>query len=278
MPPRAAVPIGVIGGSGLYRLFDPADSERLEVRTPFGPADVATGVLAGRRVAFLTRHGARHSLAPHQINYRANLWALRSLGVRAIVSSSAVGGVSPDYPPGVLVVTDQFIDRTNGRADTFYAEGPVQHLPAADPFCPELGAIARRVLHDAGEDFRETGTAVVVQGPRFSTRAESLWYRAAGAHIVNMTLCPEVPLAAELNMGTVNLSFVTDRDAGLVAAPSDPDQEPVTSDLVFDRLAAAQPRIVAAIEAIVRAIPADYQPRELIAPAAVDAVLAEAAQ
>ncbi|MEO7017247.1 MAG: MTAP family purine nucleoside phosphorylase [Leifsonia sp.] len=278
MPSRAKIPIGVIGGSGLYRLFDPAESERLEVPTPFGSAEIVVGDIADRRVAFLTRHGAHHSLAPHQINYRANLWALRSLGVRAILSSSAVGGVGPDYPPGILVVTDQFIDRTNGRADTFYGDGSVQHLPAADPFCPELGTIARRVLREAGEDFRETGTVVVIQGPRFSTRAESLWYRAAGAHIVNMTLYPEVPLAAELNMGTVNLSFVTDRDSGLVATSSDPDLDAVTSDLVFSRLAAAQPRIVAAIEAIVRAIPTDYEPRELIAPAAVNAVLARTAR
>ncbi|MFK3672213.1 MTAP family purine nucleoside phosphorylase [Leifsonia aquatica] len=278
MPSRADIPTAVIGGSGLYRLFDPAAAEQLEVSTPFGSAEISVGTLAGRRVAFLTRHGAQHSVPPHRINYRANIWALRSLGVRSIVSSSAVGGIGADYPPGVLVVTDQFIDRTHGRADTFFADASVQHLPAADPFCPELATIARRVLREAGEDFRETGTVVVVQGPRFSTRAESLWYRAAGADIVNMTLYPEVPLAAELNMGTVNLSFVTDRDAGVVEATSDPGQESVTSDLVFDRLAAAQPRIVAAIEAIVRAIPADYEPRELIAPAAVDAVLAEAAR
>jgi 5'-methylthioadenosine phosphorylase len=280
-----AASIAVIGGSGLYSLFDPEASESHRIATPYGPADVTIGELAGRTVAFLTRHGADHSVAPHLINYRANLWALASLGVKAILSSAAVGGVSPDYPPGSLVLTDQFIDRTHGRADTFYDRGSVQHLAAADPFCPALHGIARRALLDAGESVIPSGTVVVIQGPRFSTRAESVWFRAGGAHTVNMTLYPEVPLAAELNMGTVNLSFVTDSDAGL-APDADPDdaaastgreaakEEALSAGLVFTRLRAAQPRIVAAITAIIREIPEDYVPRELISADAVAAVLA----
>lgn len=266
------ISIGVIGGSGLYSLFEPDASELLTVATPYGEAVVTVGRFAERHVAFLTRHGSAHSLAPHLINYRANIWALAWLGVKAIVSSSAVGGVDPDYPPGTLVVTDQFIDRTQARADTFYDEGSVQHLPAADPFCPTLNATARTILRELGEQFRPTGTAVVIQGPRFSTRAESVWFRSAGAHTVNMTLYPEVVLASELNIGTVNLSFVTDSDSGL--APVDGAVgDAVSGELVFERLAAARPRIVAALGAIIAAIPDDYPGRQLIDPAAVAAVL-----
>lgn len=293
--------VAVIGGSGLYRLFDPATSTVQRVETPYGPAEVTIGELGGRTVAFLTRHGTDHSVAPHLINYRANIWALASLGVTAILSSAAVGGVHPDFPPGTLVLTDQFIDRTYGRADTFYDRGSVQHLAAADPFCPTLHAVAAAALDAAGERVATSGTVVVIQGPRFSTRAESLWFRAAGAHTVNMTLYPEVPLAAELNIGTVNISFVTDSDAGLApvatasgsadaalgassgsgpgdtadagrAASGEPAEE-LSAELVFARLAAAQPRIIAAIETIIRALPSHYSPRELVAPAEVAAVL-----
>jgi len=264
--------IAVIGGSGLYELFDPALSEQRRIETPYGPALVTIGQLGGRTVAFLTRHGVDHSVAPHLINYRANIWALASLGVTAILSSAAVGGVSPDYAPGSLVLTDQYIDRTHGRADTFYTDGSVQHLASADPFDPALHALAADALRRAGETVVESGTVVVIQGPRFSTRAESLWFRAAGSHTVNMTLYPEVPLAAELNIGTVNLSYVTDSDAGV--AESEKQGEPLSAELVFSRLKEAQPRIVAAIEAIIRSLPENYAGRELIDPAAVATVLA----
>ncbi len=261
------IAIAVIGGSGLYRLFTDAQAHR--IRTPYGVAEVTVGELGGRRVAFLTRHGVDHSAAPHLIPYRAHIWALGSLGVRAVVSSSAVGGLHPDYAPGTLVLTDQLIDRTWGRADTFYDAGSVQHLPAADPFDPELHAIAARALTAAGETFRSRGTAVVIQGPRFSTRAESRWFAAAGGHIVNMTMSPEVVLASEVGIGTVNVSFVTDMDAGVAAG----DADAASHALVLDRLAAAQPRIVAAISAIVAAIPSDYAGAALLPAGAVAEVL-----
>jgi 5'-methylthioadenosine phosphorylase len=269
------VTVAVIGGSGLYSLFDPAESTERVISTPWGSVTVTIGTLGGRDVAFLTRHGSDHSVPPHLINYRANVWALASLGVTTILSSSAVGGVSVEYPPGTLVLTDQFIDRTWGRADTFFDGNSVQHLSAADPFDPALHEIAANALDAAGEDFARSGTVVVIQGPRFSTRAESLWFAAAGAHTVNMTMYPEVPLAAELNIGTVNLSFVTDSDAGIAPA-IDPDNE-VSHDLVLRRLKEAQPRIVAAIETIIRALPHDYAGRELIPAAEVTAVLARGA-
>ena len=255
--------IAVIGGSGLYSLFD--DAETLAVATPYGPATVSLGTLGGTDVAFLPRHGGDHSVAPHLINYRANIWALASLGVKAIVSSAAVGGLT--YPPGTLVLTDQYIDRTTGRADTFYDRGSVQHLPSADPFCPVLHEAAVRAL---GDNAAPAGTVVVIQGPRFSTRAESQWFRAAGGDTVNMTLYPEVPLASELNIGTINLSFVTDTDA----APAD---EALSAELVFARFAEAQPRIIAAIHLLVAAIPADYEGRVLMDPLEVAAVLARPA-
>ncbi|MBG6058501.1 5'-methylthioadenosine phosphorylase [Cryobacterium sp. MP_M5] len=277
-PPRPSiepVALAVIGGSGLYRLFDDATSISVEVDTPYGrpSAPITIGERAGRRVAFLPRHGGGHSEAPHLINYRANIWALASLGVTAIISSSAVGGVSPEYPPGLLVVTDQFIDRTSGRADTFFDRGSVAHLAAADPFDPILRRTAVAALTGLDEDFAPSGTVVVIQGPRFSTRAESLWFRAAGAHIVNMTQYPEVVLASELNIGTVNLSFVTDADAGL-SPWEETDADAVSATLVFARLAEAQPRILAAIDAILRSVPGDFAPRQLIDPGQVVAVLA----
>lgn len=280
----ADIPIAVIGGSGLYSLDTDAKTRR--IATPYGDAEVAIGQLGGRRIVFLARHGAGHSRAPHLIPYRANVWALASLGVRAIVSSAAVGSITAELPPGSLVLPDQFIDRTSGRADTFYDEGSVQHLAAADPFCPTLRSVARAALAASGETVTGSGTVVVIQGPRFSTRAESRWFAAAGGHLVNMTLYPEVPLAAELGIGTVTLAFVTDTDAGEGSGPTDggPDErnlgegdpDGVSAEKVFARLAAAQPRIVAALSAIVATIPDDYAGRDLIAQPEIAAVLARA--
>ncbi|WP_420369892.1 MTAP family purine nucleoside phosphorylase [Curtobacterium sp. L1-20] len=269
------VGIGVIGGSGLYELFEPGTADEVDVDTPFGPTSspITIGTMAGKRVAFLTRHGRAHSVAPHRINHRANIWALRSLGVRAVVSSSAVGGLHPDYAPGTFVVTDQLIDRTWGRADTFF-EDAVQHLSFADPFDPVLRRAAVTAIEQLDVPFRPTGTCVVIQGPRFSTRAESLWMRQAGGHTINMTMTPEVPLAAELGIGTVNLSFVTDADAGLAPAEDDVDaaEAPVTHGAVMERLARANEVIVRAIGSIVAAIPDDYTPRELVPAGASESV------
>jgi 5'-methylthioadenosine phosphorylase len=249
----------------MYSLFDGEPESRV-VGTPYGPVELAVGRLAGRPAIFLPRHGRDHTVAPHLIPYRANIWAIASVGARAIISTVAVGSVHSDYPVGSLVLTDQYLDRTHGRADTFFDREVVQHLPSADPFCPELHRIATRAL---GREVIPSGTVAVIQGPRFSTRAESQWFRAAGAHLVNMTLYPEVPLAAELGVGTVNLAFVTDDDA---AVPPE-GHEQLSAELVFERLRAAQPRILSAIEAIAAAIPADYTARELIPAAEVAAVL-----
>lgn len=282
--------IGVIGGSGLYELFEPGTADEVDVATPYGATSspITIGTMAGRRVAFLTRHGRAHSVAPHRINHRANTWALRSLGVRALVSSSAVGGLHPDYAPGTFVVTDQLVDRTWGRPDTFF-EDEVQHLSFADPFDPVLRAAAVDAIAALDVPFRPTGTCVVIQGPRFSSRAESVWMREAGGHTINMTMTPEVPLAAELGIGTVNLSFVTDADAGLAPTAEQPGstattggtatpdsagaEAPVTHQLVMERLARANEVIVRAIGRIVAAVPEGYAPRELVPAAASAGIL-----
>jgi 5'-methylthioadenosine phosphorylase len=260
--------IAVIGGSGLSRLFD-AGADEIAVETPYGRVDATIGRFAGRRTAFLPRHGAGHTVAPHLIAYRAHVWALASLGIRAILSSSAVGSLRPAFEPGTLALPDQILDRTSGRDATFFDRGEVHHLPAADPFDPILHILALDALRSAGHEVRPSATVVVIDGPRFATRAESRWHAAMGGDLVNMTMAPEVFLAAELGIGTVNLAFVTDLDAG--AQTGDPDA--ASQRLVFDRLAAARPRIVAALATIAAAVPPDYRAPQPIASAAIAAVL-----
>lgn len=273
--PSPAVPIGVIGGSGLYGLLDDGTGRRITVPTPYGPtsSEITLGDFAGRPVAFLPRHGSGHTVAPHRINYRANVWALASLGVKAIVTSSAVGGLNPDLPPGTFVLPDQLLDRTTGRADTFFDGESVQHLAFADPYCPDLRRSAAASLRSAGTDFVPRATTVVIQGPRFSTRAEARWFRSAGADIVNMTQYPEAALAAELGVGLVNLSFVTDTDAGEETSGG-PGMNDVSAELVFARMVEAQPRLLAMMGAIVAGIPENYVPRQLVPADAVASILA----
>ncbi|MEU4244014.1 S-methyl-5'-thioadenosine phosphorylase [Actinoplanes sp. NPDC026619] len=209
---NAAAEIGVIGGSGLYALLE--NAEEVEVSTPYGPpSDAVTVAQVGdRRVAFLPRHGRDHRFPPHKIPYRANLWALRALGVRQIVAPCAVGGLRPELGPGTFVVPDQLIDRTSGRAQTFYDEGAV-HVSFADPYCPAGRAV---LLEAAGDvDPVDGGTMVVVEGPRFSTRAESRWFTSIGGAVVNMTGHPEAVLARELALCYSAIALVTDLDAGV---------------------------------------------------------------
>ncbi|MCW2781477.1 MAG: mtnP [Marmoricola sp.] len=202
--------VAVIGGSGFYEfLEDPRD---LTVLTPYGDpsAPIAIGEVAGVPVAFLPRHGKAHEYPPHKINYRANIWALRSVGVRQVLAPCAVGGLQPTIPPGSVVVPDQLVDRTQSRAQTFMDVGAV-HLPFADPYCPTL----RAALTTAGPDVRDGGTMVVIEGPRFSTRAESRNYASAGWDLINMTGQPEASLARELGLCYAALALVTDSDAGV---------------------------------------------------------------
>jgi len=212
----ARAEIGVIGGSGFYDFL--AGSERISVTTPFGAPsdDVVIGDLQGRRVAFLARHGQGHRFPPHRVNYRANLWALRSVGVRQVLAPCAVGSLRPEHGPGTIVVPDQVVDRTWGRDHTVYdGAGAVVHVGFADPYCPRGRQVAIDAARAAGESVVDAGTLVVINGPRFSSRAESLWHQQAGWAVVGMTGMPEASIARELAMCFTTIALVTDRDAGV---------------------------------------------------------------
>ena len=215
----ATAEIGIFGGSGFYEWLDAADE--IEVTTPYGPpsGSLALAEVGGRRVAFLPRHGPNHEVSAPFVNYRANVWAMHELGVRRIIGPSAVGSLRPDLHPGDLVICDQFFDRTSGRADTYYPGPDVVHVSVADPYCPELRQLSGRIAEQQSLRFSPSGTVVVVQGPRFSTRAESRWYSRMGWDIVGMTQYPEVSLARELEMCYLNLCLVTDYDVGLEGVP-----------------------------------------------------------
>jgi 5'-methylthioadenosine phosphorylase len=213
--------VGVIGGSGLYSLFDPGQVEVVAIETPYGPpsSPVTLADVDGITVAFIARHGLHHELPPHRVPYRANAWALNSLGVRRILAPCAVGSLRAEVGPGSLVIPDQLVDWTRGRPQTFHDEfldGPV-HAEFADPYCPEGRAAAVDAAAALGWAAIDGGTMVVVEGPRFSTRAESTFFAAQGWLLVNMTGHPEGVLARELGICYSSLALVTDLDAGVQA-------------------------------------------------------------
>lgn len=231
MAELARAQVGVFGGSGFYQFLE--NVREIKVETPYGaPSDtVSIAEIGGKTVAFLPRHGRKHSLPPHVINYRANVWAMKSLGVTDIIAPNACGSLQSHVRPGDFVVCDQFVDRTTGRKDTFY-DGPITtHVSAAEPYCPILRAHAVQCCRAENVTVHDAGTVVVVQGPRFSTKAESRWFTNQGWEVVNMTQYPECYLARELEMSYVNLSLITDYDAGLVG--DDPNAKPVTNDEVL---------------------------------------------
>lgn len=225
--PRADV--GVFGGSGFYRFLDGA--EAFEVETPYGPpsSPVVIGDVGGVRTAFIARHGAAHSVVAHAVNFRANLYAMAQLGVRHLVGPCAVGSLQRHLEPGHVVVTDQLVDRTWGRADTFFdgRDGVVNHVGFADPYDARLRSLVVAAAVDEGLIVHDGGTVVVINGPRFSTRAESRWFSEMGWSVVNMTQYPEAVLAAELAIPYVGISLVTDYDAGVDRS------EAVTMEQVF---------------------------------------------
>lgn len=231
---RREAAIGVFGGSGFYAFLD--DIRTVPVHTPFGPpsAPVSIGTVEGRDVAFLPRHGVHHELPPHKVNYRANVWALREVGVRRVIGPCAAGSLQPGVHPGDFVLCDQLVDRTSGRADTYFDGGVVGHVSFADPYCPDLRASLLEAANALGIGVHPRGTVVVVQGPRFSTRAESAWYRSAGWDVINMTQYPEAYLARELGLCYAGVALVTDYDTGLEGVDG---IEPVTIDRVFEVLA-----------------------------------------
>jgi 5'-methylthioadenosine phosphorylase len=250
----AQAEIGVFGGSGFYSFLD--DSVEVVLDTPYGPpaAPVTIGDVGGRRVAFLPRHGRRHELPPHRINYRANLWAMREVGVTRLIGPCAAGSLQPEVAPGDFVVPDQLVDRTWGRADTFY-EGPVaHHVSYADPYCAELSTVAVEAARSAGIRVHPTGTVIVVQGPRFSTRAESRWYRSQGFEVINMTQYPEAYLARELGICYAAIALITDYDTGVEGAAG---VEPVTQAEVFGFFKSNLDRVRSLLFDVVAAVPAD---------------------
>ena len=206
--------IGVIGGTGVYDPELIEDKREVKVYTPFGsPSDLVTvGTYKGRSIAFIPRHGRGHVIPPHLINSRANIWALKEMGVGRIVASSAVGSLREDYAPGDFVITDQFIDRTKGRPDTFYMGGKICHISSADPVCPDLHDFFVDIAGDLGLKVHPTGTYACIEGPRFSSRAESRLFRAWAADIVGMTIYPECVLAREAEICYASIGMVTDYD------------------------------------------------------------------
>jgi 5'-methylthioadenosine phosphorylase len=221
------VRFGVFGGSGFYSFLD--DVREIEVDTPYGEPSgpVTIGTAGGREVAFLPRHGVKHQFPPQTVPYRANLWAFKELGVERVLGPCAVGSLQPQVKPGEFVVCDQLVDRTSGRQSTFY-DGPVTtHISFADPYCPTMREVAIAEAKAQALPLHERGTVVVIQGPRFSTRAESHNYSLKGWEIINMTQAPEAILARELEMCYANISLVTDYDVGVAGAVLEVSHEEV---------------------------------------------------
>ena len=224
--------IGIIGGSGLYTLDALTETERVEVETPYGPpsSPVVLGTLHGRRVAFLARHGVGHTLLPAEVPARANIHAFKQLGVERVLAASAVGSLQSYLAPGHAVVPDQLIDRTRGRPSSFFGEDLVAHISFADPFCPELSGLLIPAAHASGVTAHGGGALLVIEGPAFSTRAESKLYRSWGAAIIGMTALPEAKLAREAELCYASLCFVTDYDVWHAY------EEDVTAELILRTL------------------------------------------
>ena len=238
--------IGVIGGTGFYEFL--ADAQEISVATPYGDpsAPLTVGSVAGVEVAFLPRHGKDHQFPPHLVPYRANLWALEKAGVDRIISPTASGSLARHYEPGHLVVSDQLVDRTWGRPSTFFDGPKTLHVSFADPYCPELRPLAVDSARQVGATVHERGTMVVIQGPRFSTRAESTWFADRGWETIGMTQAPEAVLARELEICFVNIAVVTDYDVGVEG-----EIPPVTHTGVVERFQASLGILKKAIETLI---------------------------
>jgi 5'-methylthioadenosine phosphorylase len=246
--------VAVFGGSGFYDFL--SEVEHVDVATPYGrPSDrLAIGRIGERRVAFLPRHGHRHHVPAHAVNYRANLWALHSLGVRAVVSPFSCGSLKPELEPGDMVIVDDLVDRTWARADTYFdgSDGVVHHVTFGHPYAEALRPAALEACRATGVTVHDGGTVVVINGPRFSTRAESRWFSSMGWSVVNMTQYPETVLAAELDLPVVGIALVTDYDAGLEGVEGRHGR-PVTMEDVFAVMRSNVDRVR---EVIVRLVPA----------------------
>ncbi|MEA3506986.1 MAG: S-methyl-5'-thioadenosine phosphorylase [Elusimicrobiota bacterium] len=226
------IKIAVIGGSGVYKLDGLKDISEIEVDTPFGkPSDaIITGTLNDKRVAFLPRHGRGHYLIPSEVNYRANIYALKSLGVRTIISLSAVGSMKVDIAPGDMLVADQYFDRTKTRPSTFFSNGCVGHISFSEPVCPDLAEVVADVIADSGVKVHRGGTYICIEGPQFSTLGESRIYRSWGVDVIGMTALPEAKLAREAGICYSTIAMITDYDCWY------PEHDAVTTDMVVKQI------------------------------------------
>jgi 5'-methylthioadenosine phosphorylase len=243
--------IGVFGGSGFYSFLERTDTVDLD--TPHGKpsAPPVIGEVGGRRVAFIPRHGMEHQYPPHRIPYKANLWAMKELGVQRVLGPNACGSLQRDVKPGDFVVCDQMVDRTRDRPNTFY-DGPVTtHISFADPYCDTMRRVAVASGRELGIPIHERGTVVVIEGPRFSTRAESAWFAGAGWEVINMTQYPECVLARELELCYANISLITDYDVGVEGVP------PVTNDEVIRVFTENNEKLRDLLFAVIPALPAE---------------------
>ncbi len=244
--------LGVIGGSGLYAVSSLKDAESIEIDTPFGKpsAPLVSGVMNGKRVVFLARHGLGHTIMPSEVNYRANIYALKSMGVPRIVSISACGSLREDYAPGEIIIPDQVFDFTRaGRAHTFFGDGLVVHVGTANPYCEDLNARVFQAVSQTGVVTHAGGTLITVEGPRFSTRAESNLFRAWGMSIIGMTACPEVFLAREAEMCYTTMAHVTDYDVWRTST------EPVSVEMIIQTLNKNTDAAKQALENLVEILP-----------------------
>ena len=246
-----AARIGVIGGSGLYEMESLTAVQELQISTPFGaPSDVITvGVLGGTPIAFLPRHGRGHRLLPTEVPSRANIWALKSLGVEWVISVSAVGSLREELRPLDIVVPDQIIDRTKSRVNSFFGDGLAAHVSFADPFCPVLSGLVVDAARSAGATTHRGGTLVVMEGPLFSTRAESHMYRSWGASLIGMTALPEAKLAREAELCYATVACVTDYDVWRVT------EEDVTVEMVIANLLRNVSTAKSLVEQVAASIP-----------------------
>ena len=225
---RDLADIGIFGGSGFYKFLD--NIEEVKIETPYGGTSDALmlGKIGNNRVAFMPRHGRNHSIAPHKVNYKANVWSMKEIGCKVVISPCAAGSLQKHVKPGDIVFCNQYVDWTKGRESTYFELGEIRHISAAEPYCPKLREIAVQSAQELGFPYHSEGTIVVIQGPRFNTKAESSFFTRQGWEVINMTQYPEVHLVKELDMRSLNISLITDYDAGLVA-----DCEPVSHEAVM---------------------------------------------
>lgn len=243
------VEIGIFGGTGIYDSGLLENSKEIQVDTPFGkPSDTITiGNFKGRKIAFLPRHGKKHTIPPHMINYRANIWAFKELGVKRIIAPSAVGSLKEELEPSHFVLPTQFLDFTKSRKGSFSEEGKVIHISVADPFCPELQSSIIDTVQNQGFDIHKNCTYVCIEGPRFSTKAESKFFKSTGADIIGMTLVPECQLAREAQICYASISTVTDYDVWA--------EKPVTAKEVLETLSKNVAKMKQTLTELIEKIP-----------------------